>query len=446
VDGSKWVTSSRVLRGEVLALVSCVGFSALAVAQNSGADIARLVADAQKEPRNAVLSERVGVAYVQREDLAHAREWFEKALAADPSRVSARKNLATILWFEGQHDLAEEMFSEVVKRVPADPVPHLYLGLAGYGRGEFPAAAAHFRSAGDLASANPEVMPTVAETYLQAGKYSDAAALVEKMIGAGTRTAPVYVMLGQAYDGLNRSAQAFDAFKTAVVLDSSEESALALARFSMQHGNTSYAREVLATGMASHPQSAKLIFEDGIASALEGNFDNALKLFDAAEQKSPDWAAPVLAQGLALLQQGKPEQAAGLFRRAAKMAPRDSRAHLLLAMALLRAGAKTDAEKSAEATAAARRAIELEPRSGRAHAVLGEILQAENQPGASLRELEMASRLDPGNATALYQLSQAYRREGRNADAHRALLAFEQAKAKTKAEQNELVEILVKTH
>jgi len=115
-------------------------------------------------------------------------------------------------------------------------------------------------------------------------------------------------------------------------------------------------------------------------------------------------------------------------------------------MALLRGGAKTDAAKRNEATGAARRAIQLDPESGRAHAVLGELYQASNQSQAALRELEIASRLNPNNPTTLYQLSQAYRREGKEDDAHRALLAFEQAKAKAKAEENELVEILVKAH
>ncbi len=325
-------------------------------------------------------------------------------------------------------------------------MPHLYLGLAAYGRGQFAAAAQEFDAAGELASGNPEARPAVAESYLRAGRCSDAARLLEEMIGAGDGNASAYTMLAEAYDGLNRPEQAYEAYATAARLDTTEDSTEALARFSIKHGNILYAREVLASGMSSHPRSAKLPFEDGIAAALQGNFDDALKRFAEAEHKDEGWAAPILARGLTLLQQGKPEDAAGSFRHAARMAPKDSRAHLLLAMALLRAGAKTDTEKRAEAASEVRRAIQLDPNSGRAHAVLAEIHQAANQQEAALRELENASRLDPENATTLYQLGQAYRRAGRDADARQALLAFEQAKAKTNAEENELVEILVKAH
>ena len=182
----------------------------------------------------------------------------------------------------------------------------------------------------------------------------------------------------------------------------------------------------------------------GIAWALDGNFDEALKQFIEAERKSPRWPVPLLAQGIALLQQGKPEAAAGLFRRAADIAPQEQRAPLLLAMALLRAGASEDAPKRREAIEAVRRAIRLAPNSGRAHALLAEIYQANNEQQAALRELEAANRLEPDNAATLYQLSQAYRRQGKAADAHRVLLAFQQAKAKAKDEENELIQILKK--
>ncbi len=420
-------------RSKALLLACCV----CAVA---GDDIERLVADAQKQPQSAVLCERVGVAYVQREDLPHAREWFEKALAIDPARVSARKNLATVLWFQGERGRAERLFAELARRVPTDPVPHLYLGLASYGRGQFAEAAGQFDEAGALASSNPEVTPLVAETYLQVHRYAEAVPLLEAL----PRAAPVYIMLGEAYDGMNRPAQAYDAFRNAVAADTTEESAVALAQFSIRHGNIAYAREVLGRAITAHAGSAKLLFEDGVAAALGGNFDDALKRFAEAERISPDWAAPVLAEGVALLQQGKPDEAVGSFRRAARIAPEDSRAHLLLAMALLRSGAKTDAARRTEATGAARQAIQLDPKSGRAHAVLGELEQAANRPETALRELEAANRLDPGNATTLYQLGQAYRRQGREAEARTTLAAFEQAKAKSKAGENELVEILVK--
>jgi predicted Zn-dependent protease len=57
-------------------------------------------------------------------------------------------------------------------------------------------------------------------------------------------------------------------------------------------------------------------------------------------------------------------------------------------------------------------------------------------------ELENGLKADPENTTALYQLSLAYRKQGRMAEADRAMAAFRDLKAKTNEEQTELVEIL----
>ncbi len=438
-----------MLRGDSAAVICFASISVFAVAaqisQNlSPADLDSLIKEAQRQPGNATACERVGIAYARREDFQHAAQWFEKTLAIEPNRLSARKNLGTVLWFSGRRDNAEKTFKDVLKRVPADPVSHLYLGLMAHHRGQFALAADQFKAAGQLASSNPEVRSTAADAYLQAGRYFEAATLLEEIIADGPTTASSYAMLAEAYDRQNQPQKAYDTYKKAVDLDRGEESVLAFARFSVSHGNTAYARELLTSGISLKLSSAKLLFEMGVAWALDGNFDEALKEFVKAERKSPQWPLPPLAHGITLLQQGKPDEAAGLFRRAADIAPQEERAHLLLAMALLRGGAKDDVAKRTEATVAVRRAIRLTPNSGRAHAVLAEIYQATNEQEAAIRELEAASRLEPGNASTLYKLSQAYRRQGRAGEANRTLIAFEQAKGKAEVEENELIQILKK--
>ena len=158
--------------GEAAAAICLITVSVFtSAAQVSGSaspgNIEALIADAQRQPPSATACERVGVAYARREDFPKAAEWFEKTLAIEPNRLSARKNLGTVLWFAGRRDKAEKIFEDVVKRAPADPVPRLYLGLAAHSRGQFALAADHFEAAGTLASANPEVRPTAAEAYLQ---------------------------------------------------------------------------------------------------------------------------------------------------------------------------------------------------------------------------------------------------------------------------------------
>lgn len=308
------------------------------------------------------------------------------------------------------------MFETLLKRAPADPVPHLYLGLAAHSRGEYRQAAEQFERAGDLALDNPELQPVVAETYR---------------------------MLAEGYDRQKLPQKAYDAYRKAVALDTGEASLIALSRFAVTHANPAYARNVLTRGLERHPSSPKLRFELGLTRALDGDFRGAQTEFDTAAALDPQWSLPVLARGVGELQQGRNEEAAASFRRAVELAPGDYRGHYLLATALDRSGARQDAGRRDELIAELRRTLELNPKYAKGHAALAAAYGESGQRDAEARELEQARQLDPADPAVLYQLSVLYRRAGRTAEAGSALQAFRQAKARAAAEQNELVQILI---
>ena len=86
------------------------------------------------------------------QDLAHAEKFYREAVRLNPQFHAARKNLGTVLWFLNRRDESEREFLVVTKSLPADPVPHLYLGLAAAARHEFPQAKRRIR-----ASRNPRL-------------------------------------------------------------------------------------------------------------------------------------------------------------------------------------------------------------------------------------------------------------------------------------------------
>jgi Flp pilus assembly protein TadD len=74
--------------------------------------------------------------------------------------------------------------------------------------------------------------------------------------------------------------------------------------------------------------------------------------------------------------------------------------------------------------------------------LLGQILLSQGRTGDAVDELEKAHSLSPDDATTLYQLSLAYRKQGRADEAARMMQGFQSVKAKSRGEDAELIQIL----
>jgi tetratricopeptide (TPR) repeat protein len=427
-------------------------------------------------PSDANLCQQIGIAYTQLNDLTHAEEFYREAVRLNPQFDAARKNLGTVLWFLNRRDDSEREFLVVTKSLPADPVPHLYLGLAAVGRHDFAHAKNEFERAGTLASANPEVIQPVLESYLATrdlsfptevleqftraenpdseisfrvaalflryGYYEQAATLCNKIISVSQESAETWRLLAEAYDRQQKPERAYLAYSRAIEMDpNSENSYLALAEFASAHANNSYALQVVARGLNRLPRSASLRFEEGILFSLMGDRTKAQSSFSEASRLKPEWDLPWLALGVSALESGKAAQAVALFDKARTIDPHDARASYLYALAISKEGADSGTNR-ASATAALHKAIKLDARDAASHSLLGHFeLAAGNAPAAE-REWETALKLDPKNTTALYQLSLRYRKEGKTERAKQLLERFRQVKTEQRSEETQLVEIL----
>jgi tetratricopeptide (TPR) repeat protein len=382
-----------------------------------------------------------------------------------------------VLWFLDRKGESEREFLAITKVFPADLVPHLYLGLAAYERRDFPRAKMEFARAGTLASSNPEVLPAVFESYLaihdmsfpakvvgqvtraeepdsalilrlgalllQYGEYDNAVVALEKLVAMHKDSAEVWRMLAEAYDRQDKPEQAYRAYSRAAENDPNlEDNYLAFAEFASAHGNNDYALQVVARGLQRLPKSPALLFEQGILLALKGDREQADNSFMEANRLKPAWNFPLLALGISQLESGDAAQAAVLFQEARTANPRDSRAYYLYAAALSREAGVISVETRAKAIAALDTVIEMDPKDARAHALLGQLDLAAGKLDAAALEWQTALKIEPENATALYQLGLLRRRQGKTAEAERLLQAFQRVKAKKPDEEKSLVEIL----
>jgi tetratricopeptide (TPR) repeat protein len=431
----------------------------------------------RSEPSNADLCQQIGIAYTRLENFAEAEKFYREAVRLNPRFWAAHKNLGTVLWFMDRKEESEREFLAVTKVLPADPVPHLYLGLAAYTRRDFPQAKTQFAEAGALASENPEVLAAVLESYLashdlsfpgkvlerlsraedrdattvarvgalfsQYGHQDRAATLLDSFASTHKASAEVFRALAEAYDRQGKPEQAYRAYSRAAETDpNSEDGYLALADFASAHGNYDYGLQVVASGLEHLPQSPVLHFEQGILWALKGDRSQAENSFVQANRLKPGWNLPLLALGVSRLESGDAAQAVAMFQKVRTADPGDARAQYLYATALSReSGAKT-VETRVAAIAALRKAIEIDPRDSRSHTLLGQLYLQAGKADTAAQEWQAALKNDPENSTALYQLGLLYRKQGKTAEAKRLLQEFQRVRAKVRAGEESLVQIL----
>jgi tetratricopeptide (TPR) repeat protein len=397
----------------------------------------------QADPQNGLLCEQIGVAYTRMNDLNHAAVYFRKAVAIGGGRVSARKNLATVLWFLGEKNESSSLFESLEKIIPNDPVPQLYLALGAYDKKNIESAAVHFERAGAVATDNPETLPLVIDTWLRTNRSEAVKHLLEARIATGARDAQTYRWLGAAYDHLKQPDQASAAYSEALNLEpKSEENYLALAGFALDHANPGYARKILEQGLAQVPRSAKLLVEMGLAWAIQGDFERARSWFKDANGAQADWPLPLLALGVTDLQTGNAAAAAESFREAREFAPNDYRCFYLHALALKRSHDENDVSVRATEAADLRRAIQLEGHFAKARVALAETEIADGATADAETQLRAAIQYEPDEPSSYYRLALLCRREGKSAEAARLLRTFEQLKTKAHAEENEFVLLL----
>jgi Flp pilus assembly protein TadD len=128
-----------------------------------------------------------------------------------------------------------------------------------------------------------------------------------------------------------------------------------------------------------------------------------------------------------LLHEGKIEDAVREFRAEVDSHPADTEAKYHLAYGLLMQQQKD------EAFAVLTDVVRDKPDYAEAQYQLGKLLLERGDVKAAIDKLETAVHLDPGKDYSYFQLSLAYRRDGRMEDANRVLEAYQKLKAKERS-------------
>jgi tetratricopeptide (TPR) repeat protein len=340
-----------------------------------------------------------------------------------PEEADALQLLGVLRRAQGRNDEAEALYRRSLAANPTQPHVHHNLGNLHYSAGRFGEAAAAQREAIRLKPNYVEAHLNLGLALLSTGDFADA----EQSFRAALRIQPNFTFAKQS-------------LATALSEQNRPKEAEALLR------------QTLALGSRDPRQIAALEHNLGVAVKMQDRFEEALRLFDAAQTKVPDMPMIDYNRGNTLQQLGRLEEAVAYYRRALGRNPLHMTAHRDLNALLYRLGRDSEFLRSYDEVAALypdigalplakgeflflkedfgraeeefRRAVRLKPDDVMPHDGLGLILARKGDFDAAIAEHETAVGMEPDNAHAWRNFAETLIRAG---DTQKAVAAAERS-------------------
>ena len=150
------------------------------------------------EPRNVDVLANQAAAALERNDLAAAKQYLDKALALAPDSVEALTNMGNYFAKQKQPRAAQEWFAKAVQADPQNPYAHIGLALQSFRLGQTDKSLEHALQTVTLKPDLLEGHLLLAGLYDQAGKkdeakkYQDLATLFRSFAVSRNYLRPVY--------------------------------------------------------------------------------------------------------------------------------------------------------------------------------------------------------------------------------------------------------------
>lgn len=186
---------------------------------------------------------------------------------------------------------------------------------------------------------------------------------------------------------------------------------------------------IFAKLAAQNPKSAQARFYAGQGFVFVGNYESAVREFRDAATLDSKMPQAHYSAGQSLIRMNQLDEAEKEFRQELLLNPADESSKYHLAYTLLERKVKTD-----EALSLLREAIAARSDYADARYQLGKALIEKGDIADAVTQLETAAQTEPKKDYIRYQLSIAYRRANRTADAERELKLYSQLKAANRSQ------------
>ena len=174
----------------------------------------------------------------------------------------------------------------------------------------------HFRAALEANSGSDEVKFNLADAWFRKGRYAEALDATGQVSEQGRKDDTYLALLGDIYAHLGDNARAEGIYRDAIARNpDNDQDYLSLALLQLRERDVEDAKQTLLQGQARMPGSGKILWGQGLASALEGDTVEAGHHFERAVDLLPEWPGSYSTLGVFYFQTGQIEKAKEVLNR-----------------------------------------------------------------------------------------------------------------------------------
>ena len=324
---------------------------------------------------------------VRRGNIPRAQEWFDKALAANPSDPLVYEARAHLLELQGRFVDAR-------------------IGLLDATR---------------VAPGSCQAILNLADFVAEHGERTDAEDAYHKAMTLAECSSEAHVSLGTLYSLMGESAYAYEEYQKGVETDpGSPWGYISLAAAQSGQMQPDDARQTLEEAAAHIPASEYVAMATSRHLATQGKLEDGLKAAQQAVNLKPSNAAGLLTLGAVFETSGDLAGAESSYSQAAAADRSQSLAHVYLG-SLYERSARFEAAEDEY-----RQAIALTPSDPAAYVALGDFLHSRGRGSEALDVYEQGAEVDRSRIEALLALGGALQMQGDTEGAEAAIQrAFE---------------------
>ena len=295
-------------------------------------------------------------------------------------------------------------------------------------------------AAAQLNPSNADAVIRLARVQLARKDVRGAGRTLEGAVARGVESAPLYALLADVYEQAGHPENAIPAMRLAIQQDPKSE------KYRFAYGvllTNAYAPAAavvrLQEALKEFPDSPRLWFALGLAHFKQGRDDDAARAFGRAAAFDPKFAPAYAYLGLLGVRKGNIAGAVALYERALRTDPQLGVLHYLLAEAMLQ---QPDAD-AGRVESHLKQAAQLDPTFSSPRLSLAKLYIRGERWADAVEELLKVTALEPDSADAYYQLSRAYVRLKRTAEAQAAVETFKRLnETKKRQDEGELREVV----